>query len=90
MTCNNTLLKKDVLFALGYTNGKISLNCFESFSNFLAGKEFSPKSPRPCNSLDFNPTDNNLVSFVELIKLFIKLNFNSLHLVLINRAMIAV
>lgn len=58
------MLSNDVMFALGYASGKITLNSFESNSSSLTGKEFTPKAPRPCNTLDFNPLDNNLVSKV--------------------------
>ena len=65
MACNNTLLNSntDVLYALGYNNGKILLNSFDVNSNpaGLVGKEFTPKSARSCNTLDFNQSDNNLV-----------------------------
>lgn len=72
MACNNTLLTSntDVLYAIGYTNGRILLNNFDMKNNLdtnnsntlgLVGKEFSPKTVRPCNTLDFNQSDNNLV-----------------------------
>lgn len=72
MACNNTLLppNTDVLFALGYNNGRILLNYFDTAisqtqqfaGKELAGKEFMPNVARSCNTLDFNQVDNNLVS----------------------------
>lgn len=65
MACNNTLLTSntDVLFAIGYNSGRILLNSFDLNSNptGLIGKEFVPKFARACNTIDFNPQDNNLV-----------------------------
>ncbi|OTF73349.1 hypothetical protein BLA29_001128, partial [Euroglyphus maynei] len=61
MACNNRLLKHgaDVLYALGYQNGKIVLNSFDSSSNStgkesdagyhysnVVGKEFIQEYPR--------------------------------------------
>lgn len=69
MACNNTLYsdKNDVLFALGYNNGRILLNHFDASVKDLypelTGKEFTPTVSRSCNTLDFNPEDNNLVRF---------------------------
>ncbi|KAI2806893.1 hypothetical protein BLOT_008853 [Blomia tropicalis] len=66
MACNNTLLSSntDVLFALGYNNGRILLNSFDTSANpaGLVGKEFSAKINRSCNTLDFNQSDNNLLA----------------------------
>ncbi|XP_027194513.2 GATOR complex protein mio [Dermatophagoides pteronyssinus] len=74
MACNNRLLKHgaDVLYALGYQNGKIVLNSFDSssgkesdagyhYSN-VVGKEFIQEYPRSCNALDFCQIDNNLLA----------------------------
>ena len=66
MACNNTLLNSntDVLFALGYNNGRILLSSFDGANSTplgLVGKEFLPKTSRQCNTLDFNQNDNNLV-----------------------------
>lgn len=68
MACNNTLYsdKNDVLFALGYNNGRILLNHFDASVKDLypelTGKEFTPTVSRSCNTLDFNPEDNNLLA----------------------------
>lgn len=75
MACNNKLLKygTNLLYALGYQNGKIVLNAFDTnsnslgkesdlnFNSVLIGKEFVQEYPRSCNTLDFCQFDNNLV-----------------------------
>lgn len=73
MACNNTLLSSstDVLFALGFNNGRILLNSFDTSNSVqpagLVGKEFTPKVTRSCNTLDFNQVDNNFVSTLFLV-----------------------
>lgn len=76
MACSNSLLSSesnDVLFAVGYTNGKISLSSFDTSTQCLdlIGKEFSPKIPRQCNTLDFNRMDNHLVEFACKLRLIL-------------------
>ena len=76
MACNNTLLSSntDVLFALGYNNGRILLNSFDTSANpaGLVGKEFSAKINRSCNTLDFNQSDNNLVRVLLFVSFHIE------------------
>lgn len=62
---NNRLIAndRDVLYALGYPNGRVVLSHFytEPSSINITSREFSPRVPRACNSLDFSQLENNLL-----------------------------
>ncbi|KPM02469.1 hypothetical protein QR98_0008830 [Sarcoptes scabiei] len=70
MACNNRVLKhgNNLLYALGYQNGKIVLNSFDPSStsaskeSTLIGKEFIQEYSRSCNALDFCQIDNHLLA----------------------------
>lgn len=62
---NNRLIanERDVLYALGYPNGRVVLSNFytDPSSINISSREFSPRVPRACNSLDFSQLENNLL-----------------------------
>lgn len=59
-------LDDDLLLAVGNTYGKVSLSTFGPSSIFdsqgLPGKDFVPRHSRPCNTVVWNPIDNNVLA----------------------------
>ncbi|XP_076266778.1 GATOR complex protein mio isoform X2 [Rhynchophorus ferrugineus] len=59
--CDNN----DLLFALGLSNGTIKLATFSQLDwepKPTPAKELVPKNPRQCNTVVFNPVENNLLA----------------------------
>lgn len=57
--------EKDLFLALGFSNGKIRLSTFgelEWDSKTFSGRELVPKYSRQCNTVEFNPVENNLLA----------------------------
>ncbi|CAB3376755.1 Hypothetical predicted protein [Cloeon dipterum] len=55
---------REILMAAGLANGKVALTAFgpvEFDAKGLAGKELSPKHPRQCNAVAWNPVDRAML-----------------------------